>query len=205
MLVPRRRTAEVDHGIEVVSARDLVKVAWDSVDVDAVCPGVRIQPRALLLIAGPPGAGKSTLALSLANTSSGPVVLFSAEERLGAAVGERLSRLGIHRGDFHIVGRATVDELVGLCRKTRASVLVIDSVQATTLLPDDLRTIINNLGLQMLIGTSQMTKDGSLRGSLELLHEADLVINIEDEQWSVTKSRFSPTGVSGRVQYGSSD
>lgn len=202
MAVPRRRPAEIDRGIEVSTARDLVKRAWDTVDVEAACPGLRIQPGALLVVTGPPGAGKSTLALALADTSRRPVVVFAAEERLGASISERLSRLGIHRADMHIVGRATVDELVGLCRRVRAGVLVVDSVQATTLLPHDLRSAVNALSLDLLIAVSQVTKSGDMRGTRELEHEADVILSLDESGWMVTKSRYSRTGVTGEVRYG---
>ena len=200
ILSPRRRAAGVDGGFEVTSARDLVKQRWNAIDVSSVARDLRIQRRALVVIGGPPGAGKSTLALRLLCAPGTPAVLLSAEERLGASVGERLERLGIHRADLHVVGRGSVDALVDFIREKRCRLLCVDSVQATSLLPSDLRGLINALDLDALIAVSQVTKTGDLRGTHQLRHEADVVIEVVDGgQWNVTKSRFAATGVAGET------
>lgn len=198
---PARRRAAIDAQFESSTAKALVASSWTVLDVSDALPGVRIAPRSLVLLTGAPGAGKSTLALQLANCSARPVVLFAAEERLGQSVGDRLSRLGIRREDFHVVGRGSVDELVAFCRRVHAAVLVVDSVSASTLLAHDLRAIVNQLTLDMLVGTVQVVKDGTMRGPRELAHECDLLVEVEGGRWRVLKSRYSATGAEGEVSY----
>ena len=202
ILTPRRRTAEIDSAMEVATAREMVAKSWNTLDVEAACPGLRLQPKALVTVTGPPGAGKSTLALRIANCSKRPVAVLAAEERLGAAVGERLSRLGIHRADYHIVGRTgSVDDMTRFCRKQRVAILVIDSITATTHQPSDLRSFISYLDLDLLIAVAQVNKKGAMRGTRELEHESDVVIEVESGEWSVTKTRFGVTGQAGKVAF----
>ena len=202
ILSPRRRPAEIDASMETATARELVQASWDSLDVEAACPGLRLQPRALVTVTGPPGAGKSTLALRLANSSKRPVVVLAAEERLGAAVGERLSRLGIHRQDFHVIGRTgSVDDMTRFCKRQKAAILVIDSITATTHQPSDLRSFISYLSLDLLVAVAQVNKAGAIRGTRELEHESDVVIAVESGGWTITKTRFGLTGQTGKVVF----
>ena len=67
-----------------------------------------------------------------------------------------------------------MDALCDLIKKTKAGACLIDSVTTTTMTPQDLRAILNNTPLKVLMGTVQVTKDGSAAGPNSLLHEADI-------------------------------
>lgn len=201
ILAPIPRRTAIDAEAEVASSRDLVQRSWSLVDVSSVAPGLRLQRGSLLCVTGPPGAGKSTLGMALADVSDLPVVWFSAEERLGASVAQRLDRLGIRRDDFVVVGRSSIDDLIDLVRKVNAGVLAIDSVQVTNLAPDDLRALVYKLDLHSLIVVSQVTKEGTMRGSRALEHEADVVMSVEAGTWKLTKTRYQATGLTGEVPF----
>lgn len=203
MLVPRGRPAMRSAALEgepaTVTARELAAQQWDLLPVPAL-PGVRIMAGALLVLSGPPGAGKSTLALSAAHSMDRIAVVVLAEEQPSAAVGERLQRARIRSAKMHLVARASVDQIVDLCRRLRARLLVIDSIQASTLTPADVRHLITLLRLDMVMVTSQVTKLGDMRGPRTLEHEADVVIAMESGgAWRVVKSRYSATGETGRL------
>jgi predicted ATP-dependent serine protease len=130
------------------------------------------------------------------------VVYWSAEERLGPSVGERLSRLGVHRPDFFVVGRGgTLDDMTRYARKNKVSSVVIDSIQATAVIPGDLRSLISFCRLSALIVTSQVTKAGDMRGSRELEHEADVIVYVDGGLWTVQKTRYGETGAAGKVAF----
>ena len=139
------------------------------------------------------------LALRMLDSIEGAVVAVMAEEHLGPAVAERLGRLRIRRADFHILGRASVDDLVALVRRVRARAVLVDSFTATSLLPTDARHLLQRLELDALLGVVQVTKKGQMAGPKEWEHEADAVLYIEDEQWSLQKSRFQPDRPTGNV------
>ena len=196
--VHRRRGAAIDAEAQITNARQLAAGHWSLVDVPA-CPGLRLVHGALVLLYGQPGAGKSTLALRMLDSIEGAVVAVMAEEHLGPAVAERLGRLRIRRADFHILGRASVDDLVALVRRVRARAVLVDSFTATSLLPTDARHLLQRLELDALLGVVQVTKKGQMAGPKEWEHEADAVLYIEDEQWSLQKSRFQPDRPTGNV------
>ena len=198
IMEPRRPPSAVAGALQAASARDLVARTWTLVS-SAPYPELRLLRGALVALYGPPGAGKSTMLLRLLDGLARPVVLVSAEERLGPAVGERLSRLGVHRADFHVIGQGATDDVIAFTRRARADALGLDSVSATPLQPADLRRLMEAAGVGLLAATVQVTKAGLPAGSNVLLHEADVVIAVEAMAWRVEKSRYQGAGLSGDV------
>lgn len=185
----RRRAAAVDGEAQVATARELAAGAWDLVSIPAY-DQLRLLRGALVLVYGAPGAGKSTMALRAGASMRGPQVYLAAEERLGPTLGERLQRLGVRSTDMHVVGRASVDQLVDLCRRVHARVLLIDSVSVGQWIPSDLRHLVQRLGLDALLAVQQATKDGTASGPNTWAHEADVVVHVDDGRWRTTKTRF---------------
>lgn len=181
-----------------LTARELAAQQWDLLTVPAT-PGLRLMRGALVVVMGAPGAGKSTLALRMADSMRGPSVVLLAEEQPGPAVGERLHRCGIRSSDLYLLSRASVDAIADTCREVRARVLVVDSIQATTLQADDLRALLGQLGLDALLAVSQVTRAGTIRGARTIDHEADVVIDVEAGRWRAHKSRYSAAGEEGQV------
>lgn len=148
---------------------------------------------------GAPGGGKSTWLTRFLDGIDGPVTLLSAEERLGPTVAARLSRLGVNRNDFHVIGQGSVDELVQTVRVTKSHVVAIDSIGLTTLQPPDLRRFLESSGALAFVFILQSTKDGHAAGSNQFLHEADVVMRVATMEWEIIKSRYQQTPVTGKV------
>jgi len=182
----------------VRQARDLVRASW-SLESFPSYPGLAWSPGAFVLVWGPPGAGKSTMAFRAAGEADGPVGLYLAEEDQGPAVGQRLRACGLDRPDVEVLRGGGVDDLVAWARGRREPVLVIDSVSATFFQPQDLRRLVDVGGLRLLLVTAQATKGGEHAGPRALAHEADVVVKVADGGWTVEKNRYGPSGVSGRV------
>lgn len=145
----------------------------------------------MLVIEGPSGNGKSSLASRLANSVAGPTVLVSVEEALGPALASRLARCGVKSEDFIIVSRASVDQVIQISIKAKAKVLVIDSVVEAVWRPDELRHALEIIPtLDLLIAVSQVNKSGEPLGRNALIHECDVQIHCESMRWSLRKSRF---------------
>lgn len=196
--VLHRPSADVDREPQVTTARELAAAHWTMLEIPA-CAGLRVLRGALVLLYGPPGAGKSTLGLRMLDSIAGPVVAVMAEEALGPAVGERLARLAIRRDDFVIVGRSSIDDLARTVREHRARALLIDSFSATSLLPNDARHLLQRLGLHALLGVLQVNKQGDMAGRQEWAHEADVVLRVEEGRWHVDKTRFQADRPTGEV------
>ena len=195
---PTRPHAEAFGSFRATSAAELVKGHWSLVTPKAY-PELRLLRGALVLLYGGPGQGKSSMAARLLDTLERPVVMVAAEERFGPAVAERLSRLGIHRADFHVVGQGSVDEIATFARKVKAEALAVDSVSAAGLTAAELRSLGAAAGVGLLLGTLQATKAGAPLGANELLHEADVTAHVEALRWSLEKSRYQALPVEGAV------
>jgi len=198
LMVEPIRPKSVIHGeMQSASAADLVKRKWTLTESQNY-PGLRLSRGALVAVYGVPGAGKSTFAVRFANGVKGAAVYFSAEERLGPTVGERLERNSVIRKDFFVVGQSSVDDLVSYCRSVKAKTLVIDSISVTSIQPGDLRKIIEATGVGVLVFLLQVTKEARPGGSNSFLHESDVVIQVKDMKWATEKSRYQE-GANGSV------
>ena len=118
--IGRRPPAAVDAEVEAVSARDLARMTWGTVDA-ARYPELRLGRGCLVVVTGPPGSGKSTLTCGMLDSIAAPVLLLSVEEPPGPSLAARLLRAGVKRDDFGVVGRASVDQVVAVLRQSKAA------------------------------------------------------------------------------------
>jgi predicted ATP-dependent serine protease len=197
VLVGRRNAALVDFEAELTTARDLARAGWQHID-SAAYPSIRIGRGALVVLMGGPGDGKSSLASRLLDGLPGTVVYVSAEEPPGPSLAARLLRVAVKRADFLVVGRASVDQVVAICRESGAIGLAVDSVQVATWSPRDCRHLLAVLPrLEVVVAVAQVNKTGRIEGRNTLEHEADIVVECEELRWTLTKSRYQALGVAG--------
>jgi hypothetical protein len=185
----RRRAARIDAEVEVASAADLARAHHQ---VEPLRPTRALVGRgALVVLVGPPGSRKSTLALQICAAASGPALVASAEEGPGPAVAARLARVGATRRDLWIAGWSSCDQVVELVRQRRVETLVVDSVQASQWHARELRHVLAICPqLRTLIAVSQVNSQGSIHGGMALEHEADVVIEMAAGKGFLKKSRF---------------
>ena len=186
----RRARAEIDGALEIASAAELVSQA-NHVGQLAGCPGVMVGGQALVVLAGPPGSGKSSLATRILDGTPGPVMLVSVEEAPGPSLGQRLARLGVRRADFGVIGWGDADQVAAVLRQRRCVAVAIDSVQVAHWHARELRHLLAVLpSLRLVVAVSQVNKRGEIAGTNELLHEADVALDVENLQARLVKSRF---------------
>jgi len=186
---PMRPSASMRTEFQSATARDLVKRQWSMVESEAY-PNLLVGKGALIGVWGQPGSGKSTWATRFVDKLSGAVVYLSAEEKLGPTVAARLERCGVTRAGFHVVGQGSLDDLCEKCRVIGAVALVIDSIAMTTVQPSDLRRLLESAQVAVLVYVMHATKEGQAAGSNAYLHEADVVVCVEQMVWSLDKSRY---------------
>lgn len=149
----------------------------------------------MLAIHGPPGSRKTTTTVKLAShlceIGAGPVLVDQLEEGFGPSFVDVLRRLEVAREDLYVCSVNSLGPLVGIVRETGARVVVIDSLSVTGLSAEDLLRFVRETECS-LIFVLQETKTGEARGSLSLVHAADVVLRLElAGTFSLTKSRFS--------------
>lgn len=186
-----RLRAAVDYQPGVSNARALAGMAWKKVEHPGAYEDLIVGAGALVLVSGPPGSGKSSLASRFANAVKGPVLLVAAEEGISPSLAARLLRCNVRRPDFHVLTRASVDAAVAFATKHRAVACVVDSVQEAVWTAHELRHVLEVVpSLDVLVAVMQVTKAGLAAGSNAYQHECDVHVRVEGMAWNLAKSRY---------------
>ncbi|WP_418969133.1 DNA repair protein RadA [Alloscardovia omnicolens] len=226
------RSSASRTAVAAVSVDDLVRSTTDESvkqssristgfsEYDRVLGG-GIVPGAVILMAGEPGIGKSTLLLETAGhvaasqsaqSPDAKVLYISGEESL-AQIQMRATRIGAVHKALLMASTTDLDAVVALITKEQPVLVVVDSAQTihssavegipggstqvrevATALIDVAKT--NDIAL-LLVG--HVTKDGSIAGPRTLEHLVDVVCQFEgDTQTALrllrsVKNRFGPT------------
>jgi DNA repair protein RadA/Sms len=98
-------------------------------DVDTVLGG-GVVPASVVLIAGQPGIGKSTLLMQLTAlvAKQMPVLYVSGEESAGQ-VKVRATRLGAGHENLHLVSSTSADDIAATIRQGEYRLVIVDSIQ----------------------------------------------------------------------------
>lgn len=197
-VAPRRRQARFDSDMQVATAADLVRSSWED-GRSAAYPDLALGSGTVALCYGPPGAGKSTMLARLLDGLRGPVALLATEEGVGPALASRLARLKIKRADYVCLRGGSIDKIVDEVRARQCVAVGIDSVTMSTFTSADLRRAVRACGVELVAGTLQVTKENIPAGSNQYIHEADVVVVVQDMTWTLAKSRYQEAAVSGEV------
>lgn len=174
--------------------------------------GGGIVAGSLILLAGEPGIGKSTLVMQIAIAARG--VLYISGEESAEQVGLRMQRLDPKRtGNVQFIGTTNFEEVDHAIRTRKPALAIVDSVQ-TMRHPDiaseagnvaqvravanALMELANQTGVPVII-IGHVTKEGSVAGPKTLEHLVDVVMALEGERSDrlrflrCFKNRFGPT------------
>ncbi len=180
--------------------------------------GGGLMPGSIVLVAGDPGVGKSTLMMQLArNTKLGKILYVTGEESR-AQIRVRAERLGItDLTNFFVLSEIDLESIVKAVTDFNPRVLIVDSIQ-TVYHPEvisapgsvsQVRECSAKLAqLAKLTGTAvfvigHVTKDGIAAGPKVLEHIVDAVLQLEGERHyafrilRANKNRFGSTNEIG--------
>jgi len=206
-----------DETVEAVASVEQRRVTTDIKDVDVVLGGGFV-PGSVVLLAGQPGIGKSTLLLQVAhNVAQHNSVLYVSAEESSQQVGLRAVRLGKNQGGLKIATSTSADDIAATIMKGDHDFVVVDSIQtvacaAVASAPGSVSQITNSTMLLMqaakqsntaLIIVGHVTKEGSIAGPKVLEHVVDVVLQLEGDRYGgfkmlrAVKNRFGSTSEAG--------
>src|SRR5919112_1967546 len=207
VLEPARRIAEVD-----ATTAAFLPTGVD--ELDRVLGG-GLVPGAVILLAGEPGVGKSTLLLDVAAkfARTAQDVLYVTGEESAAQVKLRAERIDAVAESLYLSAETDLGQALGQVEKVEPKLLVVDSVQ--TLSSADVEGSAGGVSQVREVAASiisaakrrnmttllvgHVTKDGSIAGPRLLEHLVDVVCQFEGERHSrlrllrAVKNRYGPT------------
>ncbi|WP_345771696.1 DNA repair protein RadA [Geodermatophilus sabuli] len=186
--------------------------------------GGGLVPGAVLLVAGEPGVGKSTLLLEVAHrvaAANGPALVVSGEES-AAQVRLRAERIGALHERLYLAAETELSAVLAHVEQVAPTLLVLDSVQTVRSPAVDgtdggatqvravasaLTGIAKSRGMTTIL-VGHVTKDGAIAGPRALEHLVDVVVSFDGERHSTlrlvraTKNRFGPADEIGCFEIG---
>ena len=192
---PARRGARAVPVTEAAAVAT-VRTATGLDGVDRVLGG-GLVPGSLVLLAGEPGVGKSTLLLQVAAAMAGDdrTVLYVTGEESAEQVALRARRIDGLSPGLLLLPETSCEAVMSLLEDQSPALVVVDSVQTTT--AEDLDAVAGSVSqvrqvaarFQHLAKTraipvvlvGHVTKDGHIAGPKLLEHLVDVVLSLEGE------------------------
>lgn len=200
---------------EVKSSEETRMPANDS-ELNRVLGG-GIVPGSLILVAGEPGIGKSTLFLQLGLALKGVRTLYISGEESEQQIKMRADRLQIQNEDFYLLTETGTNTIFQEIKKLKPELVIVDSIQTlhspyiesgagsvsqireTTA---ELQRFAKETNTPVFI-IGHITKEGSIAGPKILEHMVDVVLQFEGDRHyayrilRTMKNRFGSTSELG--------
>lgn len=207
--------------LSLVSLDDQKRIPLAFGELNRVLGG-GVVPGSLVLLAGEPGIGKSTLLLQTAQslTSTGRKVLYVTGEESVHQIKLRSDRLGFSGQGIYLLAETNVDDVIQQLESFRPDLAIVDSIQTlyspyATSGPGSVAQV-RECALKLMqwaksravpvIMAGHVTKDGTVAGPRVLEHMVDVVLYMEGETLNAyrilrsEKNRFGSTNELGIFQ-----
>lgn len=168
----------------------------------------------VVLLAGQPGIGKSTLLMQLASNVAGRAkVLYVSGEESERQVASRAERLRASGSALSLASSNSAEDIARTIREKQFDVVIVDSIQTVAVesvssAPGSVSQITNSTNILLtaskqtdtaLVLVGHVTKEGSIAGPKILEHIVDVVLQLEGDAYGgfkllwASKNRFGPT------------
>ncbi len=220
--VTSAQSVVLDNGpvslINEIEITESIKLPTGFEELDRVLGGGLVQG-SLVLLAGDPGIGKSTLILQTAGNicTSGKKLLYVCAEESGSQVKLRAQRLNVNSDKLYVYSQTNLEAVINQIDEIKPEILVIDSIQSvyTSEITSSsgsvsqirectniLMNIAKNKNITVIV-IGHVTKDGNIAGPKVLEHMVDTVIYFEGDKYKSQrllrsiKNRFGSTNEIG--------
>lgn len=204
--------------INEIEITESIKVSTGFEELDRVLGGGLVQG-SLVLLAGDPGIGKSTLVLQTAGNicTQGKKLLYICAEESGSQVKLRAQRLNVNTDNLYVYSQTNLEAVKNQVDILKPDILVIDSIQSIYTgnitssagsvsqireCTNALMDIAKNKNITVIV-IGHVTKDGNIAGPKVLEHMVDTVIYFEGDKYKSQrllrsiKNRFGSTNEIG--------
>lgn len=208
-------------GIKTISLKDVSSAAEERMnsgddELNRVLGG-GIVPGSIVLVAGEPGIGKSTLFLQAGLQMKGTTILYISGEESEQQIKMRADRLNIQNDQFFLLTETNSQVIFKEIKKVKPDLVIVDSIQTIQTpyiesAPGSISQIresaaeFQNFAKEtntpvFLIG--HITKDGNIAGPKILEHMVDTVLQFEGDRnyayriLRTLKNRFGSTSELG--------
>ncbi|HEY0750044.1 MAG TPA: DNA repair protein RadA [Chitinophagaceae bacterium] len=205
--------------LQEVETKHYPRVITNDKELNRVLGG-GIVPGSIVLIAGEPGIGKSTLFLQIGLHLQDLVVLYISGEESEQQIKMRADRIGLSNENFYLLTETSTQIIFQEIKKLKPQVIIIDSIQTleSAFIDSSPGSVsqIRECAAEFqqfaketntpvfLIG--HITKEGTIAGPKILEHMVDTVLQFEGDRHyayrilRTTKNRFGSTAELGIYQ-----
>lgn len=202
--------------LNAITSSEQIRIATTDAELNRVLGG-GIVPGSIVLVAGEPGIGKSTLFLQNGLLLKNKTVLYISGEESEQQIKMRADRLNISNDQFYLLTETSTQTIFQEIKKLKPDLVIVDSIQTIQSpyidsSPGSISQIRESAAeLQrfaketntpvFLIG--HITKDGSIAGPKILEHMVDTVLQFEGDRHyayrilRTIKNRFGSTSELG--------
>jgi DNA repair protein RadA/Sms len=204
------------HKIDDVTLQQELRMLTPDAELNRVLGG-GIVPGSVILVAGEPGIGKSTLFLQAALWWKGMKTLYVSGEESAQQIKLRADRIGVRNEHVFVLNSTDTQTIFQELKKLQPQLLIIDSIQTLESqyiesaagsvsqvreCAAELQRFAKATNIPVII-IGHITKDGSIAGPKILEHMVDTVLQFEGDRHYVyrilrtLKNRFGSTSELG--------
>jgi DNA repair protein RadA/Sms len=207
------------QALHEIRTQDTPRLVTTDVELNRVLGG-GIVPGSIVLIAGEPGIGKSTLFLQMGLMLNDTVTLYISGEESEQQIKMRADRLNLTNEDFYLLTETSTQTIFSEIKKLKPGLIIVDSIQTleSPFIDSSPGSVsqIRECAAEFqqfaketntpvfLIG--HITKEGSIAGPKLLEHMVDTVLQFEGDRHyayrilRTLKNRFGSTAELGIYQ-----